>query len=147
MDMEPSPALQPPGGAIRWSLPRKGLFVAWCWLQVGLVSLTLRRKPLPEAVRRLGEVRRRSGGQRLAPRRLGWMVGRAFLVGPYQPRCLLRALVLFRELRRQGEPAELVIGLPRELVDKDAHAWVEIDGVDVGPPPGRGHHEPLARYA
>ena len=75
------------------------------------------------------------------------MVGRAFLVGPYQPRCLLRALVLFRELRRQGDPAELVIGLPRELVDKDAHAWVEIDGVDVGPPPGRGPHEPLARYA
>ena len=145
--MEPRRGVKPAEPVGPWSLPRKASFVVWCWLQVGLVSLTLRRKPLPEAVRHLGAPARPSGRPRLAPRRLGSMVGRAFLVGPYQPRCLLRALVLFRELRRQGDPAELVIGLPRELVDKEAHAWVEIDGVDVGPPPGRGPHEPLARYA
>ena len=48
-------------------------------------------------------------------------------------------------LRRIPLP-ELVIGLPREPKDKDAHAWVELHGMDVGPPPGRGLHEELARY-
>jgi hypothetical protein len=54
--------------------------------------------------------------------------------------------VLYRLLRSRGEPAELVIGLPREPKDKDAHAWVELDGRDVGPPPGKAGHEQLARY-
>jgi hypothetical protein len=40
----------------------------------------------------------------------------------------------------------LVIGLPREAITKDAHAWVELDGTDVGPPPGRAGHEPMARF-
>jgi hypothetical protein len=54
--------------------------------------------------------------------------------------------VLFRQLKRQGDDVELVIGLPIGAMDKEAHAWVEIDGHDVGPPPGRGMHEPLVRY-
>jgi hypothetical protein len=53
---------------------------------------------------------------------------------------------LFRLLHEQGDEAELVIGLPAAAATKDAHAWVEINGVDVGPPPGRGSHEVLARY-
>jgi hypothetical protein len=53
---------------------------------------------------------------------------------------------LFRLLREQGDPAELVIGLPDAAADHEAHAWVEVDGRDVGPPPGRGQHEPLARF-
>jgi hypothetical protein len=64
----------------------------------------------------------------------------------YHPRCLTAALVLYRLLREQGESAELVVGLPREPLDKTAHAWIEVDGVDVGPPPGRQGHEELARY-
>lgn len=40
----------------------------------------------------------------------------------------------------------LVIGLPEEPVDERAHAWVELEGRDVGPPPGRGNHVELARY-
>jgi hypothetical protein len=55
--------------------------------------------------------------------------------------------VLFRLLRAQGDPAELVIGLPHEPRDEEAHAWVEIQRVDVGPPPGKGSHEELARFA
>jgi hypothetical protein len=55
-------------------------------------------------------------------------------------------MVLYRLLEGQGIDAELVIGLPREPRDKDAHAWVEVDGVDVGPPPGGSRHEELARY-
>ena len=52
----------------------------------------------------------------------------------------------YRLLREQGDEPELVIGLPQTAADKDAHAWVELDGVDVGPPPGRGTHEELARF-
>jgi len=55
--------------------------------------------------------------------------------------------VLYRLLREQGDAAELVIGLPKNPADKSAHAWVELDGVDVGPPPGRNGHEQMARFA
>jgi hypothetical protein len=67
-------------------------------------------------------------------------------VGPRRARCLVAALVLFRLLREQGEPAELVIGMPRTPNSEDAHAWVEVGDVDVGPPPGRRGHLELARY-
>ena len=58
----------------------------------------------------------------------------------------MSSLVLYRLLREQGDDAELVIGLPQTPADKDAHAWVELAGRDVGPPPGRGPHEELARF-
>jgi hypothetical protein len=57
------------------------------------------------------------------------------------------ALVLFRLLRRQGDPAELVIGLPATAADQNAHAWIELDGRDVGPAPGRNGHVELARFS
>jgi hypothetical protein len=120
---------------------RLGLRV-WYWFVV--VRLGLRRSPLPELVGRLG--RAGATSRRLDPVRLGRAVAGALRVGRLDPRCLFTALVLYRLLRQQGDPAELVIGLPREPKDKDAHAWVELHGVDVGPPPGRGLHEELARY-
>jgi hypothetical protein len=73
-------------------------------------------------------------------------VARVLRFGPWRARCLWTAFVLFRLLRDQEDGAELVIGLPLEPKDFDAHAWVEIDGTDVGPPPGRGRHQELARY-
>jgi hypothetical protein len=59
----------------------------------------------------------------------------------------VNALVLFRLLREQGDAAELVIGLPENPGGKDAHAWVELEGVDVGPPPGRSGHDEMARFS
>jgi Transglutaminase-like superfamily len=53
---------------------------------------------------------------------------------------------LFKLLKAEGVNAELVIGLPASPESHIAHAWVEIDGRDVGPPPGRRNHEELARY-
>lgn len=120
---------------------RLGLRV-WYWFIV--VRLGLRRMPLPRLVERLS--RPSPTARRLDPVRLGRAVAGALRIGPLNPRCLFTALVLFRLLRGQGDPAELVIGLPREPKDKDAHAWVEVHGIDVGPPPGRGLHEELARY-
>ena len=53
---------------------------------------------------------------------------------------------MYGMLREDGVAAELVIGLPSSPASQVAHAWVEIDGRDVGPPPGRSQHEELARY-
>ena len=55
--------------------------------------------------------------------------------------------MLFRLLREQGDDVELVIGLPEEAADERAHAWVELHGRDVGPPPGRAGHEEMARLS
>lgn len=110
-----------------------------------LVRRRLRQRPLPDVVRELGT----SGDawwERVRPLRLSRIVHRALGIGPWHPRCLIMALVLFRLLRAQGDDAELVIGLPTEPEDKDAHAWVELDGRDIGPPPGKNGHEELARY-
>ncbi len=130
---------------VHLSAPAKTMLYLRLWASLAVVWVTLRRMPLPEAVAylgRVGEPRR----PRLSPKRYGAIVGRALHVGRWRPRCLFSALVLFRALRRQGDDVQLVIGLPIEAVDHEAHAWVEIDGHDVGPPPGRGVHEPLARY-
>ena len=110
------------------------------------VRIRTGREPLPRLAARIGHTGP-SRGKRIPPRQLAWAVDRTLHIGPRRPRCIFNALVLYRLLREQGDPAELVIGLPRNASDKDAHAWVELDGVDVGPPPGQNGHEPMARFA
>jgi hypothetical protein len=115
------------------------------WLTFLLVQTGLRRQPLPELVTGLGRPRRtRFSG--VPPPRLGIIVARVLRLGPRRARCLTSSLVLYRLLRYEGLPAELVIGLPERPRDRQAHAWVEVRGVDVGPPPGRSGHAELARY-
>jgi hypothetical protein len=111
-----------------------------------LVHWRLRRSPLPRTVQLLGSPQAILPGRRVEPRRLGRIVYRTLHVAGRRPRCLINALVLFRLLHAQGDAAELVIGLPHDPKDPDAHAWVEVDHEDVGPPPGRNGHEELARY-
>lgn len=115
------------------------------WVSFLVVLVGRRRHPLPELVRRLG-ARRRPLPYRLRPVRVGRIVVRSLAVGPFRPTCLTNALVHFRVLRLQGDPAELVIGLPEGASKEDAHAWIELSGRDVGPPPGRGDHQELVRY-
>ena len=110
-----------------------------------LVHWRLRRAPLPRVVQSFAGPDRGSL-PRVEARRLSRIVHGTLHVGPLRPRCLVNALVLFRLLRAQGDPAELVIGLPHDPRDHEAHAWVEVERVDVGPPPGKGSHEELARY-
>ena len=115
------------------------------WALLARVLVGLRREPLPAFVARLGE----TGSQRHdrhSSARLSHAVDRSLRIGSRRPRCLVNALVLYRLLREQDDAAELVIGLPARPTDKDAHAWVELGGVDVGPPPGRSGHEELARF-
>ena len=110
------------------------------------VRRRLAREPLPTLAATFGDVDRRTD-ERIPPRQLGWAIERTLHIGSRRPRCIFNALVMYRLLREQGDPAELVIGLPRDAVTKDAHAWVELDGADVGPPPGRNGHEAMARFS
>ncbi len=126
--------------------PRKLWLVLRSWGLFVSVWVRLRRRPIPVVVRELSPVRRRASTP-VRPVRLGRVVGRSLGVGPWRARCLFTSIVLFRLLREQGDEPELVIGLPLEPRDRDAHAWVELAGRDVGPPPGRGRHVELARYA
>lgn len=110
------------------------------------VLFILPRHPFPEVVDRLatGPL---TPGPAVPIRRLSWMVERTLRVGGLRPRCVVNALVLFRLLQSQGVRAEVVIGLPPVVRNKDAHAWVEVDGHDVGPAPGRSGHEEFARFS
>ncbi len=116
----------------------------WFWFVA--VHVRLRLHPLPEVIARL-----RAGGRHqplaIAPARLGVVIPAALTLAGHRPRCLINALIHYRLLTEQGESPELVIGLPDEAEDHLAHAWVELAGVDVGPPPGRAGHIPLARYS
>ena len=125
------------------SLVEKLSLVARVWAAYAAVRLALRDHPLPEAVARLGVATGRSAQSTTL---LSHAVSRALRIGPWTPRCLTRSLVLYRLLRMQGTPAQLIIGLPSHAREWDAHAWVELDGQDVGPKPGRSVHQELARY-
>jgi hypothetical protein len=113
------------------------------WVTAVAVQVALRRHPLPEAARSLG---RHGSDGRTPPALLSRAVSRGLRIGPWRPRCLIRSLVLYRLLREQGDPADLVIGLPERADSHEAHAWVELDGRDIGPWPGRGRHQELTRY-
>jgi hypothetical protein len=127
----------------RVSIFRKVTLTARVWFTYASVRATLVRHPLPEAVARLGAA---EGWSPQPTALLSRAVTRALRIGPWRPRCLTRSMVLYRLLRAQGAPAQLVIGLPSQANSWDAHAWVELSGQDVGPAPGRYGHEELARY-
>ena len=120
---------------------RLALRIWRCYVRV---KVGLRRTPLPALVRELGYGVVRPGGH--PPSLLSRAVYRSLRLGPVRPRCLTSSLVLYRLLREQGDAAEVVIGLPAEARDHAAHAWVELGARDVGPPPGRGGHAPIARF-
>lgn len=115
----------------------------WFWFLA--VHVRLRLHPLPEAIARLRTVRR-GDPLPIAPARLGAVIPSVLTLAGRRPRCLINALIHYRLLNEQGEAPEIVIGLPDQAEDHLAHAWVELAGIDVGPPPGRAGHVPLARY-
>jgi hypothetical protein len=130
----------------RLSLPSKIALTLAVWGRFFRIYVGTKRRSLPRLIEGLRSAGKASPA-RIEPRRLGRIVERTLRLGPWRARCLFTSLVLYRLLREQGEHPQFVIGLPREPRDKDAHAWVEIDGRDVGPPPGRSGHQELARYA
>ena len=125
--------------------PWKLALLARVWLTFLCLLVEMRWRPLPAIVQRL-DTPPRKHARPVRPTQLSRASYRVLRVGPYRPRCIYRALVLFYLLRKQGDRPVLVIGLPEMARDRTAHAWVELDGVDVGPPPGRAGHNPFVKY-
>lgn len=103
------------------------------------------RQPLPRQVRLLSRQPRRTR-RSVPPIKISRAIHLGLRAGSVSPRCLPNALVMYRLLIEQGETPELVIGLPNNADSHIAHAWIELSGRDVGPPPGKGNHQELARY-
>lgn len=133
-----------PSAPVPISFAGRAVLLARIWLLAGRVAVALRRASLAEVVASLGASH--GQGAPLPAAFLSRAVSRGLRVGPWQPRCLVRSLVLYRMLRAAGMEPELVIGLPHAAHSADAHAWIEIAGQDVGPAPGRGPHRELTRY-
>jgi len=125
------------------SMLGKAALLARVWLIAVRVQVALRRRPLVEVAATLGEA---GAEPHASTALLSRAVSRGLRMGSWQPRCLLRSLVLYRLLRAQGDPAELVIGLPIRPTTNEAHAWVELAGRDVGPAPGGAGYQELTRY-
>ncbi len=124
----------------------KLLLGAHVWKVHLAVRAGLRRESLPALVARL-DVGDGAGDELADPARLSRIIDKSLSVFGLRPRCLVLALVLYRVMRERGIPAEVVIGIPHHAEDHLAHAWVEVGGVDFGPPPGKGRHEELVRYS
>jgi hypothetical protein len=103
----------------------------------------LDRDPLPDLVATWGSPRPTRNDQRLSPYGLGRVVAR--VLGERR-RCVVQSLVLHRLLTAQGDSPELVVGLPGASENHNAHAWVEIDSVEIGPPPGSSGNLEMARF-
>lgn len=137
--MRPPPLVEGPISPLVKLIQALRILRLFIHARVGLL-----RHPLPVYLQRAKSIR--PAKRSLPPRRLGRIVGQVLSVGPLDPRCIFRAVVLYRLLHAQGDRPELVIGLPLGARDNKAHAWVELEGVDVGPPPGKAGHQVLARY-
>jgi Transglutaminase-like superfamily len=111
-----------------------------------VVRVRLFREPLPRVASRLGRQKQQAARRRHSAAQLSRAVDRTLRLGSRRPSCLASSLVLYSLLREQGDAAELAIGLRERPTDKTAHAWVELDGVDVGPPPGGHGHVALAHF-
>ncbi|MGH7444947.1 MAG: lasso peptide biosynthesis B2 protein [Longimicrobiales bacterium] len=111
-----------------------------------LIRRMMGRSELPDLVHHLASSARPHRAAQ-HPRTLGRAVAAVLRVGPLRARCLVTSLVLYRLLREDGYAPVLVIGMPEKADTPMAHAWVEIAGHDVGPPPGRGHHLELLRLS
>lgn len=135
---------EPPANPL--SLAAKVRLLLRVWGCYARVRFGMGRVPFPEFVAALGRPTRLAR-RRYPPRTLSRAVARSLTFGRIGPTCLVNALVLYRLLREQGDPAEVVIGLPPHAADHRAHAWVELDGQDVGPPPGRSGHTAMVRFA
>ena len=105
-----------------------------CYAQV---RRRLAKEPLPALAASFGDVPVRSG-EPIPARQLGWAIDRTLRIGSRRPRCIFNALVLYRLLREQGDEAVLVVGLPEAAINKDAHAWVELNGDGRGAATGPG---------
>jgi hypothetical protein len=60
------------------------------------------------------------------------MVRLAAVHGPWRPKCLTEALVLWSLLRTHGLEGDLRIGVQKSAGEFQAHAWVTFGGIPLG---------------
>jgi len=126
------------------SLSRKAIRVTRVWWLAILAWRGLANRPLPEFVRSWSD--EVEGVEAREPSQWSRTVDRALKVGSWRPRCIIRAMVLYRLLAENGNDPVLVIGIGDSALSKDAHAWVELDGREMGPWPGSGGMPRLASF-
>lgn len=126
-------------------LDRLALAAQVIFRYVRIRLLLMRRSPLPMVVDRLAPRDSHRDGA-FSPPQLRRAVDRILRLPGRPLRCLPRALVLYSLLAERGYEPRLAIGLPESSSDVTAHAWVEVDGIDVGPSPGRNGHTALTTY-
>lgn len=129
----------------RLSTTRKAALYGRIWRSALGLELSIRRRPLPSIVADISK-RPSFPESAVSVAQMRRAVDGTLRFGPWRPRCLVRALVLYEMLHEAGVVADLVIGLPASAPGIDAHAWVEVDRRSVGPWPGRSGHEEFARF-
>jgi hypothetical protein len=127
-------------------LPAKLALGMRIWLSFFRVRLLLERRSLPGLARELASMDTARRRTIYHPQTLSRGIHLVLRIGRRRPTCLLNSLVLMDLLRRQGDEAQLVIGLPPKAQNHHAHAWVELDGREIGPPPGRLGHAEMVRF-
>lgn len=106
-------------------------------LLLPVVDLHLRFSGLQATRRRLGRLRGRTPPRSpdaldmQRAERLAQLAAVAGKRGLYANTCLRQALVVHWWLRRQGLPAQLVIGAQPAEAELDAHAWIELQGIPL----------------
>lgn len=109
----------------------------WLFVQILLTLIIIprqiKRESLPDLLRKLDPGVSPSAG---TPERLNKTVGFVDTLLKYRflqkyGKCLLRSLVLFKFLRRQGWPVEIHFGVRRTDDEKDGitgHSWLVLSG-------------------
>jgi hypothetical protein len=127
--------------------PAAGLLLVRAGAALALVDLDLRRGGVARALRAPGPTPPPAGAADAADaadaaalRRAGRYARSIAAAARHHPlpldaRCLHRALVLHRWLRRDGLPSELRVGVQKVNGALNAHAWVELGGAVVGDDP------------
>jgi hypothetical protein len=106
-------------------------------LVAGLVRVAgvMRTEYLLRSLSRTRPSRPVGAGDLRAAERLAQLVDIAGRRGAIAATCLRQALMLYWLLRRRGLDPQLKLGVRREGVALDAHAWIEIEGVALGSGP------------
>ncbi len=71
---------------------------------------------------------------------LVWSVDAAANHHPRKPTCLRRSLTLKQMLQRRRIPSNLHIGIRKDCIQVDAHAWIELKGAVINDYPDIATH-------
>ncbi len=132
------------GSAVRWltTTPGEVFWLTGVAFRAALLPARIRRRSLPDLLETLTP--RGSAPSRLPdPERIVRLTDRLLRrrIGPLQPNCLERSLLLYRELRRAGEPVDFCLGVRLRRPGQDdrhpgqgdlyGHAWLAVAGEPV----------------